>query len=217
MHPINSKNFGAGKLKVFFYDGSALTSGFIVKQTGTKRFVVSDYVTTKTVTLAQTEALAKRLDGTAALGTASEITDLATITIDVSGTTKYVTKLGSVAATTADGSAYSWTLGTPAGTIYGVSKHAVPATPVNSVLPVISGTAQVGQTLTTTNGTWSNSPTSYTRQWKANGVAISGATGTTYVVQAGDVGKTITVTVNAVKVGTTPTAVTSAATAAVIA
>ena len=39
---------------------------------------------------------------------------------------------------------------------------AVPPAPVNTVAPVISGTMVVGQTLTTTNGTWTNSPTSFT-------------------------------------------------------
>jgi hypothetical protein len=39
------------------------------------------------------------------------------------------------------------------------------ASPVNSALPVISGTAQEGQTLTTTNATWTQAPTSYAYQW----------------------------------------------------
>lgn len=87
--------------------------------------------------------------------------------------------------------------------------------PVNSVLPAITGIAQVGQTLTSTTGTWSGSPT-YTRQWQANGVAISGATGATYVVVAGNVGQTIRVVVKATNSSGFVSA-TSAATAAVIA
>lgn len=87
--------------------------------------------------------------------------------------------------------------------------------PSNSVLPAIAGTARVGQTLTSTTGTWDEEPV-LTRQWKAAGVAISGATAATYVPVTGDLGKTITVTVT----GTNPrgsNSVTSAATAAVIA
>jgi hypothetical protein len=71
------------------------------------------------------------------------------------------------------------------------------AAPVNSVLPVITGTPTEGQTLTASTGTWSNSPDSYTYQWKDDGVAISGATASTYVLTAGEVGATITVTVTA--------------------
>ena len=69
--------------------------------------------------------------------------------------------------------------------------------PVNTVLPAITGTATVGQTLTASTGTWSNSPTSYTYQWKADGTAISGAAASTYVLTSGESGKTITVTVTA--------------------
>lgn len=87
--------------------------------------------------------------------------------------------------------------------------------PANTVAPSITGTAQVGQTLTAVSGTWSGSPT-FTRQWSAGGVAISGATAATYVPVADDVGDTITVTVT----GTNDkgdVSATSAPTAAVIA
>ena len=40
-----------------------------------------------------------------------------------------------------------------------------PPAPVNTALPVISGTAQSGQTLSTSTGSWQNSPTGYTYQW----------------------------------------------------
>lgn len=95
------------------------------------------------------------------------------------------------------------------GTVVGVG------TPVNSAAPAITGTAKVGQTLTAANGTWSGSPT-FTRQWKANGAVINGATGTTYVPVAGDISKTITVTVTATNTKGWVTK-TSAATAAVVA
>lgn len=60
--------------------------------------------------------------------------------------------------------------------------------PVNTVLPAVTGTARLGQTLTTTNGTWTGTPTpTFTRQWqKKTGAgawtAISGATALTYVI-----------------------------------
>lgn len=92
------------------------------------------------------------------------------------------------------------------------------AKPFRITAPAISGTAQVGQTLTCSAGTWSGpaSPT-LARQWKANGVAIAGATAATYTVQAGDVGKTITCDVTASNVYGTGDTYTTAATAAVIA
>lgn len=72
------------------------------------------------------------------------------------------------------------------------------AIPVNTVAPAITGTATVGQTLTTTNGTWTGVPTpTYARQWYADGVAISSATGTTRVLGSGEEGKVITVVVTA--------------------
>ena len=70
--------------------------------------------------------------------------------------------------------------------------------------PTITGTAQQGQTLTTTNGSWSGSPTSYGYQWQhcSSGCSnITGATGSTYMLQASDVGYTIDVVVTATNAG----------------
>ena len=53
------------------------------------------------------------------------------------------------------------------------------AAPTNTVAPVASGTATVGSTLSVTNGTWTGSP-SYTYQWQADTVDISGATSSTF-------------------------------------
>ena len=75
--------------------------------------------------------------------------------------------------------------------------------PTNSVKPAVSGTAMLGATLTVSNGTWSPTPTSFTRQWQrcdtdvANCVNISGATGQTYGVRADDVGHRIRALVTA--------------------
>src|SRR5207253_6592339 len=37
--------------------------------------------------------------------------------------------------------------------------------PLNTAVPVVSGTTQQGQTLASSNGSWSNNPTSYSYQW----------------------------------------------------
>lgn len=70
---------------------------------------------------------------------------------------------------------------------------------VNTVAPVISGSAVVGQTLTSTTGTWSNSPTSYGYQWRANAVSISAnSTANTFVLTLTENGANITCNVTAI-------------------
>ncbi len=79
-----------------------------------------------------------------------------------------------------------------------------PAVPVNTTAPSISGAAQQGHTLTTSNGSWSGSPTSYAYQWQdcSSGCSnITGATGSTYTVQASDVGHTTRASVTATNTG----------------
>jgi hypothetical protein len=72
------------------------------------------------------------------------------------------------------------------------------AAPVNVVAPAVTGTATVGSTLTTTNGTWSGSPTpTFTYQWQRVTANISGETASTYVVQAADVNTTVRCVVTA--------------------
>lgn len=88
--------------------------------------------------------------------------------------------------------------------------------PLNTVLPVITGTAQVGQVLTGSQGTWKGTGNTYARQWTANGVDIGGATGTTYTVVGGNVGQLIRHRVTATNSSGSASA-TSNPTAAVIA
>ena len=68
--------------------------------------------------------------------------------------------------------------------------------PTNTVAPAITGTAQEGQTLTCSTGTWTGSPT-YTYQWKRNGSNITSATNSTYTLVTADVGQSILCTVTA--------------------
>jgi hypothetical protein len=69
----------------------------------------------------------------------------------------------------------------------------VPAKPANTLAPAVTGTATVGQTLTTTKGTWTGRPTpALLVEWLAGGVVIPGATATTYVLTAAEVGKVMT-------------------------
>lgn len=69
--------------------------------------------------------------------------------------------------------------------------------PVNTVAPAITGTPTVGQTLTVSNGTWTNSPTSFAYQWRRNGSDIAGATANTYALVSDDAGTMISCLVTA--------------------
>ena len=95
------------------------------------------------------------------------------------------------------------------------------AAPANTAPPAISGSATVGQTLTTSDGTWSNNPTSFAYQWlRCNGggnkcAPIAGATQKTYTVAAADEGKTLRSRVTATNADGS-TSADSAQTAAVI-
>ena len=72
--------------------------------------------------------------------------------------------------------------------------------PVNSALPLISGTPQTGQTLSASTGSWSEEPSGYTYQWlrcATTCTAIEGAKAKTYSPLAADVGSTLRVEVTA--------------------
>lgn len=93
--------------------------------------------------------------------------------------------------------------------------------PAISSAPTISGTVRAGLTLSATNGTWSNTPTSYSYQWKsasASGGAysdIANANSSTYELAAGDVGRYLKVSVVASNTSGASSASLSSATAVV--
>lgn len=85
----------------------------------------------------------------------------------------------------------------------GAAQPAIAAPPENTVPPTISGTPQVGQTLTANNGTWTNSPTSFAYQWlrcNAGGnscAPVANGTQKTYTLVGADAGRTMRVRVTA--------------------
>jgi hypothetical protein len=90
--------------------------------------------------------------------------------------------------------------------------------PAPTAPPVISGTAEDGQTVTATQGTWTGDPaTAYTYQWQAcesSGTCSDvGDDAASYELQSTDVGSTVQVLVTAANSGgsasqtSTPTAV----------
>ena len=89
-----------------------------------------------------------------------------------------------------------------------------PQSPVNVSLPTVSGTAVEGSTLTASQGTWGNRPTSFAYQWQdcaSNGCSgIPGATKSTYTLQLSDVLDTVQVVVTATNAGGSTSAVSRA-------
>ena len=103
-----------------------------------------------------------------------------------------------------------------------VIRYSIPAAPANLTAPVVTGTARTGETLTTSNGSWTGAPTSYAYQWKrsatSNGVYadLAASTSSTYVVTEFDVGYFIKAFVTATNGLGTSSAASSAATASVV-
>lgn len=82
--------------------------------------------------------------------------------------------------------------------------------------PTISGTAQVGSTLTAKPGTWKPAASKYTYQWLRDGKVLSGATKSKLVLTKADVGAQFSVTVTGTKIGYKTKSNTSAKTAKVV-
>ncbi len=111
---------------------------------------------------------------------------------------------------TAKKAAYSTGTATSA-TVVGL--RALTATPT----PKISGTAKVAVKLTAVPGTWSPATVTLRYQWLRDGVAISGATASTYTPTASDGGHRLSVRVTGSRTGYGSVVRTSASTAAVVA
>jgi hypothetical protein len=108
------------------------------------------------------------------------------------------------------------------GAVFGQpgSGRAAGDAPTNSAAPTVSGTAQEGQTVTASKGSWTGSPTSFAYAWSrcdtsgASCAAISGATSVSYTAATADVGHTLRITVTATN-GSGSAPATSAPTAVV--
>jgi Ca2+-binding RTX toxin-like protein len=128
----------------------------------------------------------------------------------IPGDESFVGKSVRVVATTTDALGGTTEFVTAAQPIAGVNDA-----PEGTV--TISGSAVQGETLNVTN-TLSDAegmgPVSY--QWKADGVAIDGATDASFTLTQAQLGKVITVTASYIDQGGTSESVTSAATAAVV-
>ena len=107
---------------------------------------------------------------------------------------------------------------TPAGRLYIVDALnntidlLAPPAPVNMTPPSIRGTAEAGQTLIASEGSWTQSPIIYSYQWQdcdaagTNCVDIRAATGSAYTMVSSDAGHTVRVVVTAENGGGAATA-----------
>ena len=112
-------------------------------------------------------------------------------------------------------SAYSVTLANKT-TVVTITAAGVAAAPKDLEPPVVSGTAQVGQVLSSTTGTWTGA-TSYAYLWAGNTAQIAGATGARYTPVSSDVGHTLTSTVTATGSSGATASATSAPTVPIVA
>ena len=102
------------------------------------------------------------------------------------------------------------------------SSAVVDIAPMSTSIPVISGTARTGATLTASNGSWNGLPTSYTYQWKRANTSggtysnIGSATSRTYELTDADIDKYIKVAVSATNGAGASTPALSAATSVVV-
>jgi 5-hydroxyisourate hydrolase-like protein (transthyretin family) len=86
------------------------------------------------------------------------------------------------------------------------------ASVANTSAPTVAGPAKVGSTLTANPGAWSPAGVGLAYQWLSDGAPIAGATGTTYAVPAGQVGRRLSVQVTGSLAGSPPYTAASAAT-----
>jgi hypothetical protein len=70
--------------------------------------------------------------------------------------------------------------------------------PLDGAGPTVSGTVELGETLTCDRGMWNGSPTSFAYAWLRDGVPIGGAAASSYSVQAADIGRSIVCRVTAI-------------------
>jgi hypothetical protein len=129
---------------------------------------------------------------------------------DISGATSSTYTLVSANSGKFIRSVVTITSSTGAGTAYSAYTRKVDS-PYNTVAPAITGTIRVGETQTSTNGTWSNTPTSYTYQWQSSSNGIlwtniaDSSTAATYIPTFAQANLQLRVTISAVNAVDTAT------------
>jgi hypothetical protein len=116
MHPLHPRNFGsdATKISIRFYNGTSLVDGYIVKQLGTRRFIVSDGTITKTVSLARNSNDARLLSRDLApfgSNTLTTVQDMATIVVTDGLVRRFVDHFQTLKVWFLDGMNKPWIVG----------------------------------------------------------------------------------------------------------
>jgi len=98
-----------------------------------------------------------------------------------------------------DGTAGQVLITNGSGVLSWATPTLTPTAPTNNTLPVVSGTPTVGETLSSTSGTWSGYPApTFAYQWvRGAATNISGATSSSYQLQDADLATTVKCTVTA--------------------
>lgn len=173
-------------------DGTTATNVYIVKQTGSNTYIVSNGTTkTEKLSLANATAVGGLTPGQCFItatpfnGSARPCKKIAQYRLDLFES---------------DGSikSYRWA-NVPANAIgqADLITASEGGWPVNTVAPAVTGTTTAGSTLTSTSGTWTGTPTiTYSYQWTLNGTNV-GTNATTYVIPAGGAGRLIVCKVTA--------------------
>jgi GH25 family lysozyme M1 (1,4-beta-N-acetylmuramidase) len=108
-----------------------------------------------------------------------------------------------VTVVTAQGTAGSALVASPPTVAIGSGGSGSATRPIATAPPSIAGTAIAGQQLSSSVGTWTGSPTTFSYQWQrcnASGAscgAIAGAVSSTYTLTPGDIGSTLSLVVSA--------------------
>jgi hypothetical protein len=113
MHPISKINFGddAGKIAVQFYKGSSVVEGYVLKQTGTKSFKVTD----DGVTVYKAKLIA---DGTPSAAGEMTINVYPFVGSAVSNVAQHAVSISMNHVRTAEGNKYIWSLTNPTSVGY---------------------------------------------------------------------------------------------------
>jgi hypothetical protein len=203
--PIQKKWFGPAATAgaqiivngVRWADNTTSTGAYIVKQTGSAAYIVSNGTKSEIVFMVNANGVGALLPGQCFInatpfgGSALPCAKINQFRVDIFDVANSVARAtGSPVPDPT--TSYSWsTLPAVAVGQADLLTAAEGGWPVNTVAPAVTGLTVVGSTLTTTNGTWTGNPTiTYAYQWTLDGVNV-GTNANTFVIPAGLAGRLI--------------------------